>query len=51
MYIVSENRAIRGHIQVHMLFCVEAIDKTGGEDYCLLVATLVKVAHGKVTTD
>jgi hypothetical protein len=36
--------------KVHVRFCVEAIDKTGGEDYCTLAIALVQVVNEKDAT-
>jgi hypothetical protein len=36
--------------KIHVHFYVEAIDKTGGEDYCTLLVALVQVVSEKDAT-
>jgi hypothetical protein len=34
-------------VRVHLQFCAEAIERTGGEDYSPLAVALVQVLHEK----
>jgi hypothetical protein len=34
--------------EVHLQFCVEDIDRTVGEDYCLLALSLAQVVHERI---